>query len=95
MSELLIALKARRDAAKDFSMNNDMYVESYLLIAQIKAIEKREVAIKGFEVLLNHFEKCAIINAESGGGHPEDIPLKKADYKMVRAELLSYINDLI
>ena len=37
---LLIALKARRDAASGFISNNNMIVEAKLLDAEIEALEK-------------------------------------------------------
>jgi hypothetical protein len=95
MSELLISLKARKETASEYIRNLDMGIEVHLLSQQIKAIEKREVNLKGFEALLDEFEKRAITNAESGGGYPEDIPLKEMDYKEIRTELLNYVDSLM
>jgi hypothetical protein len=95
MSELLVSLKARRKAARGYVYNTDMGIEANLLDAQIKAIEKRAVTIKVFKALLKEFEECTISKANSGGGHPEDIPLKEADYEEAKAELLNYLNALL
>jgi hypothetical protein len=95
MSELLASLKARREEAKSFIYNPNLRIEVLLLNAQIEAIEKRIVPIKGFEALLKEFEECAISNANSGGGYPQDIPLKEEDYKEAKAELLNYLNALL
>jgi hypothetical protein len=95
MSELLASLKARREVAKSFTSNTDLKIEVLLLNAQIEAIKKRIVPIKGFEALLKDFEECAISNANSGGGYPQDIPLKEVDYEEAKAELLKYLNALL
>ena len=95
MSELLFSLKARKEAASVYSMNKDMGIEVFLLSQQIKAIEKREISIKSFEALLNEFDECAISRANSGGGHPDDIPLKEIDYQEIRTELLNYLDSLM
>ncbi len=42
MSELLVSLKARRDAARGFELNTNIQIEVYLLDAQIKAVETYE-----------------------------------------------------
>ncbi len=93
MSELLVSLKARLERTSAYLYNSTMQIESELLKVQIKAIEERLPFLKDFETLLNEFERRAIVNAESGGGHPEDIPFKKEDYKEIRAELLAYVKE--
>ena len=44
--------------------------------------------------LINESESTAIVHANSGGGHPDDIPLKKDDYLNAYGELLAAVLDL-
>jgi hypothetical protein len=43
-----------------------------------------------FYQLLRKFEQAAINHAISGGGHPDDIPLKKEDYLEAKKRIIGY-----
>jgi hypothetical protein len=45
--------------------------------------------------LIEEFEMAAIANATSGGGHPDDIPLKQKDYQDAKKKLIEFIRTKI